>query len=89
LVENKSEPDFQQRQECAECNRLWSTYTLATRQQLEAIVAREAVLQTGDVEKIKALKEAAVEAGRSKALAREAVWDHAATHANTKLRGQG
>ena len=89
MVENKSEPDFPQRQDCEECNRLWTTYTLATRRQLEAIVAQEVALQTGDVEKIKALKEAAVEAGRSKALARKAVWDHAATHAKTKLQGQG
>jgi hypothetical protein len=89
LVENKSEPDSPQRQDCEECNRLWRTYTLATRLQLEAIVAQEAALQSGDVEKIKALKEAAAEAGRSKALARKAVWDHAAMHASTKLRGPG
>jgi len=67
-----------------ECNRLWRTYTLATRQQLNAILAQGAASQTGDAEKIKALKEAAAEAGRSKALARKAVRDHAATHTERK-----
>ncbi len=52
-------------------------------------MAQEAALQNGDVEKIEALNEAAVEAGRSKALGRKAVWDHAATHAKTKLQEQG
>jgi hypothetical protein len=84
LPEDKSsEADFPETRspDCPECERLWKIYVLATRQHLDAAVAKE----TADgIEKMKILEHQAVEAAQWRMLARKAVKDHAAEHAGEK-----
>jgi hypothetical protein len=84
LPEDKSsEADFPETRspECPECERLWKIYVLATRQHLDATVAKETARPTDGIEKMKILEHQAVEAAQWRMLARKAVKDHAAEHA--------
>ena len=73
---------------CLECDLVWKEYALATRNHLDAILAKEGSKQTDDIEKMKILEDAAFEAAHRRALARKAVWDHAATHTGDKPEPQ-
>jgi hypothetical protein len=66
---------------CPECERLWQVYAVATRKHLDAILAKEGATQTDDIGEMKILEQEAVEATQWWTLARKAVRDHAATHA--------
>jgi hypothetical protein len=91
LREDKSsEADFPETRspDCPECERLWKIYVLATRQHLDATVAKETTWQTDGIEKMKTLEHQAVEAGQWRMLARKAVKDHAAEHAGDEPRTQ-
>jgi hypothetical protein len=70
--------------ECPLCERVWKAYALANRKRLDAILAKEAAAQAGDIEKMKIAEDEANEAAQWWALARKEVRDHAATHAGTK-----
>jgi hypothetical protein len=54
---------------------------LTTRRYLEVTRAEEVSTPTGDMEKMKILEDEAVEAAQWRELARKAVREHAATHA--------
>jgi hypothetical protein len=83
LPEGKSSEPNSRRQStnCPECERLWQVYAVATRKNLDTILEKEAAAQTNDMGKMKILEQEAVEATQWWALARKAVRDHAATHA--------
>jgi hypothetical protein len=87
LPEDKSsEADFPETRspDCPECERLWKIYVLATRQHLDATVAKETARLTDGIEEMKILEHQAVEAAQWRMIARKAVKDHAAEHAFKK-----
>jgi transcriptional regulator NrdR family protein len=86
LPENKSsEPNPERRSDCPECERVWNAYAFATRQDLDAVLAKETSTQP---EKTKILEDAVKEAAQWRDLARQAVRDHAATHAGEEPETQ-
>jgi hypothetical protein len=82
---SRPDPEAKPSPPCAECERLWRVYTLATRRYIDATLAEEAARQTGDLEKtMKILEDEATEAAEFRDFARKAVRNHAATHAGEK-----
>src|SRR5579859_7511578 len=69
---------------CPECVRLWKVYAVATRKFLDAILAQEDSEARRGIDQIDFLKDQALEATQWRELARKAIRDHAATHANRR-----
>src|ERR1700730_16447258 len=72
---NTSEPNSPEKRSpgCPECDRVWRVYALATRQALDAILAKEASTQREDIGKMKVLEDKVLEAAQWQAIARKAV----------------